>query len=91
MKRIILALSMLAAPALAAEPPTLILPTPVVAAIAQYLAQRPYADVAQIIGQIQQCIAVQVPNAQGATAERGECPAVTAALHPEPAKTEGKH
>ena len=82
MKRIVLALSLLTTPALAAELPTLILPTPVVSAIAQYLAQRPYAEVAQIIGALQQCVAVQTPNAQGSVVSHGECPAVTVALHP---------
>jgi len=82
MKRAILALSLLATPALAADPPTLILPTPVVSAVAQYLAQRPYAEVAQIMGALQQCVAVQTPDAQGRIVSHGECPAVTAALHP---------
>lgn len=78
---------LLASPALAeqpADPATLILPTPVVNAVAQYLIQRPYAEVAQMLGKLQGCIAVQVPNAQGAIVSHGECPAVTAALQSAP-------
>ena len=84
MKRLILALSILAAPvlALAGEPATLILPTPVVAAVGKYLSERPYGEVAGIIQSLQQCVAVQVPNAQGAVVSHGECPAVTAAMKP---------
>ena len=47
---------LLASPALAeqpADPATLILPTPVVNAVAQYLIQRPYAEVAQMLGKLQ--------------------------------------
>ena len=84
MKRLILALSILAAPvlALAEEPATLILPTPVVATIGKYLSERPYGEVAGIIQSLQQCVAAQVPNAQGAVVSHGECPAVTAAMKP---------
>lgn len=74
------ALALLTTPALAAEPATIILPTPVVSAIAQYLAQRPYGEVAQMIGAMQACVAVQVPDAHGAIVSHGECPAVTQAL-----------
>ena len=77
MKRIILALSLLAPPALAEEPATLILPTPVVSAMMQRLAQDPAV---QMLQALQQCVAVQVPNAQGAVGSHGECPAVTAAM-----------
>ena len=80
MKRLILALSLLATPALAEEPATLILPTPVVAAVGKYLSERPYAEVAGMVQALQQCVAVQVPNAQGAVTSHGECPAVTAAM-----------
>ena len=82
MKHLILALSILAAPvlALAGEPATLILPTPVVAAVGKYLSERPYAEVAGMVQALQQCVAVQVPNAQGAVTSHGECPAVTAAM-----------
>ena len=87
MKPLVLALSLLASPALAqqpADPATLILPTPVVNAVAQYLIQRPYAEVAQMLGKLQGCIAVQVPNAQGDYRQSRECPAVTAALQSAP-------
>lgn len=86
MRCMILALSLIATPvlAMAEEPTTLILPTPVVNAMAQYLSQRPYAEVAQMMAVIQGCVAVQVPNAQGVTTSHGECPAVTAALQTKP-------
>jgi hypothetical protein len=71
----------------AEDPATIILPTPVVSAIAQYLAQRPFAEVEQIIGALRGCITAQVPNAQGVTVSHGECPAVTAAMAPKPAPT----
>lgn len=82
MKRLAFILSILAFPALADEPATVILPMPIVTAIAQYLVRQPYADVAQLMAQIQGCISIQIPNAQGVTVSHGECPAVTAALAP---------
>lgn len=85
MRHMILALSLLATPAVAKDPATIVLPTPVVTAVAQYLSQRPYAEVAQMLSAIQGCIAVQVPNDDGVTVSHGECPAVTAALAPKPA------
>lgn len=75
-------LLILATPALAEEPATLILPTPIVSAVAQYLSQRPYAEVAQMVDALRQCVAAQVPNAQGATVSHGECPAVEKAMKP---------
>lgn len=81
MRRLILAASLLASlAARAEEPATLILPTPVVSAIGQYLSQRPYAEVAGMIAALQGCASVQVPNAQGAIVSHGECPAVTTAM-----------
>lgn len=82
MKRLVSAFLLLAvsSPAFAADPPTVIMPSPVIGAVEQYLAQRPYADVAQILGAIQGCLSVQVPNDKGITVSHGECPAVTAAL-----------
>ena len=76
MKRTILALSLLAPPALAEEPATLILPTPVVAAVGKYLSERPYGEVAGMVQALQQCVAVQMPG------QHGECPTVTAAMKP---------
>ena len=78
MRPLILALSLLATPVVAnaEEPATLILPTPVVAAVGKYLSERPYGEVAGMIQALQQCVAVQVPG------QHGECPAVTAALKP---------
>lgn len=81
MRRLTLAMIMLASPALAAEPATVILPMPVVSAIAQYLARQPYADVAQLMGQLGACVALQMPG----QAAHGECQAVTDALAPKPA------
>jgi hypothetical protein len=82
MKHIILAAALLAPfTALAEEPATIILPTPVVAAIMHRLAQDPAV---QLLQTLQGCIAVQAPNAQGSTTSRGECPAVTAAMAAKP-------
>lgn len=80
MRRMIFAFLLLATPAAAEEPVTLILPTAVVTSMAQYLAQRPYAEVAQMIATLQGCVSAQVPNAQGSIVSHGECQAVTAAL-----------
>lgn len=74
-----------AAPALAEEPATIILPTPLVTAMAQYLSQRPFYEVEQLIAAVKGCVGVQVPNAQGVTVSHGECPVVTAAVAPKPA------
>lgn len=83
MKRIILAVTLMAPlVARASEPATIILPTPVVAAVVQYLSQHPYAEVAQMMAALQGCVSAQVPNAQGVTVSHGECPAVSAALTP---------
>lgn len=71
-------LLLLAAPAFAGDaalPPVLILPTPLVSQIAAYLAEKPYKEVAQIMGAIDACAAVQVPG-RGP----GDCPAVADAL-----------
>ncbi len=85
MKRMILTAALLApVAALAEEPATLILPTPIVSAVAQYLSQRPYAEVAQMVDALRQCVAVQVPG------QHGECPAVEKAMQakaPPPAPT----
>jgi hypothetical protein len=82
LKRFILTIAIFASwPAWAGdEPATLVLPTPVVTSVVQYLHRQPYADVANMIAMIQQCVAVQIPNSQGAIVSRGECPTVTAAL-----------
>ena len=78
MKRFILTLFILAGSiaALADEPATLILPTPVVATIGKYLSERPYGEVAGMIQALQQCVAAQMPG------QHGECPAVTTAMKP---------
>lgn len=81
MRRIILIACLLAPlPALAEDPPTIILRTPIVSTVMQYLSQRPYAEVAQIMAAIQQCVLVQIPNDKGAIVSHGECPEVTAAM-----------
>ena len=60
--------------AMAEEPATLVLPTPVVAAVGKYLSERPYGEVAGMVQALQQCVAAQMPG------QHGECPAVTAAI-----------
>jgi hypothetical protein len=62
------------------DPPTWTLPTPIVTAVLQYLAQRPWVEANPLIGAVQQCLGVQTPNAQGAIVSHGECPAVSQAL-----------
>lgn len=93
MRKIVVAFALLSSPTLAADPATLIMPTPVVTSLAQYLAKQPYADVAVLMRAIQDCVSVQVPNAQGAILSHGECPAVTAALQGEhqPAEAPAAH
>jgi hypothetical protein len=80
MRSLILAVLLLAPIAARAEDPaTLVLPTPVVTAMMQRLAQDPAV---QILQALQGCVSLQVPNGQGAIVSHGECPAVTAALAP---------
>ena len=80
MKHLILSLSILTpVAAMAEEPATLILPTPIVAAVGKYLSERPYGEVAGMIQALQQCVAVQMPG------QHGECPAVTTAMQKSPA------
>ena len=75
MKHLILSLSILTpVAAMAEEPATLILPTPIVAAVGKYLSERPYGEVAGMIQALQQCVAVQMPG------QHGECPAVEKAM-----------
>lgn len=78
----ILAFALLApaAVAKAAEPATIILPSPLIVEMNRYLASRPYAEVAPLIGAMQACIAVQIPNANGAIVSHGECQPVTDAI-----------
>lgn len=80
MRKFAVAFALLSSSALAADPATLIMPTPVVTSLAQYLAKQPYGDVAVLMKAIQECVAVQVPNSQGAIVSHGECPTVTAAM-----------
>lgn len=58
-------------------PETLVLPTPLVTGLLQYLAQHPYAEVAGLVDAVKSCVKVQVPNENGATIRMaGECPGV---------------
>lgn len=79
MKSLALIFILCAAPALAAEPTSLVLPVPLVARTVQYLASRPYSEVASMIGEVQACGAEQVPNANGAIISRGDCPGISPA------------
>ena len=72
--------------AFAADPPTLVLPTPLVNELATYLASKPYGEVVGLIGQIRQCVLIQVPDARGVTASQaGQCDAVRDVLNKPPA------
>ena len=76
--------------AFAADPPTLVLPTPLVNELATYLASKPYVEVAGLINSLRQCVAIQLPNAQGATmSQAGQCDAVRDVLN-KPAATPEK-
>lgn len=62
------------------NPDTILLPTPLMQSLAQYLSQRPYSEVAQIIAAIQECITIQVQQGTGVVMSHGECPAVYAVI-----------
>ena len=82
MLRLAALLSLLAGPALAGEPSTIILPSSLVVAIGDYLRTKPYSEVSNIIDAMKECVQVQIPNAQGAIVSHGQCPVVTAAMQP---------
>ena len=72
--------------AFAADPATLVLPTPLVNELATYLAGKPYGEVVGLIGQIRQCVAIQLPDARGMTSSQaGQCDAVRDVLNKPPA------
>ena len=72
--------------AFAADPATLVLPTPLVNELATYLSNKPYGEVAVMIATLRQCVLIQVPDARGATASQaGQCDAVRDALNKPPA------
>lgn len=62
------------------DPATLILPTPLVVQIVQYLNTQPRGAVNKLATDIEGCVRVQVPNPQGAILSHGECREVTAAV-----------
>lgn len=59
-----------------AEPGTILLPAPVVTSLLQYLYNRPYQEVAGLMGSLQRCLQDQVPDEKGIIAERGNCPEI---------------
>jgi hypothetical protein len=68
-------------PAIAADEPQFAsLPTSVIGAVMKYLVQRPYAEVAPMVGAMQQCLSRQLPNQQGAITPFGECPGLDRGL-----------
>ena len=86
MKRLLLSLliALTAVPTFAADPPkTVVLPSQMVSDVFQYLASRPYSEVATILDGVKACIQIQVPDAKGAIVDRGQCPPVTEALRAE--------
>lgn len=89
MLRTALLLSLLPAVALAQPkaPPTIVLPTDVVATIGRYLETRPYSEVGDMVNELRACLSAQIPDATGAITDKGQCPPVTKALKPDtPAK-----
>lgn len=83
-KTVLIALAAVAASAAVAarpaEPDAIILPAPVVATLLQYLNNRPYQDVAGLMGGLQRCLQDQVPDDKGTVAERGNCPEIAVPL-----------
>ena len=63
-----------------AEPGAVVLPSPIVASIMQYLNARPYQEVSGLMGNLQRCLQDQVPDEKGNIAERGGCPEITIPL-----------
>lgn len=86
MIRFIALFALLAAPAFAKEiPDTVELPSDVVLQVQQYLGTRPFNEVAGLLGMIQACLNVQIPQ-NGVTVSNGQCPAVSAAIQVRSAK-----
>lgn len=94
MKRALILFLFAASPALAADPPTLVMPTALMAGLVQYLGHKhadgsslPFDEVAPFLTEIQACVAAQVPDDRGVIISRGGCQAVVAALN---SKTDDK-
>jgi hypothetical protein len=86
--KLVLLATFISAPVLADQPATVVLPTPLVAAIQNYLRAHTYSEVADIMTALNACISVQVPDAQGHLAAAAICPGV---VLPKPEKPdEGK-
>lgn len=66
-------------PAAPEAPASLVLPTNLVSVIRNYLGRQPHDDVQALVAGLVACVQVQVA-ANGAIGDRGQCPAVTAAL-----------
>lgn len=62
------------------EPAVVLLPSPVVTSLLQYLSTRPYLETAGLIGNMQRCIQDQVPDSKGVTTARGSCPEISDAM-----------
>lgn len=87
MKRIVFfAVCLFAGPALADDPATIELPTPLVGQILNYLVTRPYSDVAAMIDGARGCVMIQTANKSGVAVDQGQCPAVSATIRDRAAK-----
>ncbi len=63
-----------------AEPTSVVLPALTVTTLMQYLATRPYQEVAGIMSDLQRCLRDQVADDKGVVAERGNCPEIAVSL-----------
>lgn len=57
-------------------PETVVLPSKLVGGLSRYLAERPYREVAPMLGLLDVCLRAQIPNEQGAVVADGRCPEV---------------
>ncbi len=86
MKRIMFsAIALLTATAAGAQPapqapPTVEISSDVVIRTLEYLKKLPYDQVADLIGDIKNCISVQIPSPTGVLVSYGQCPAVSQAI-----------
>jgi hypothetical protein len=86
MRRLVLAFVMLATPALAADPPpTMIMPTPFMNQVLQYMLSKPYGEVANLIAQLQACAAAQTLGDDGTypAAAQKACPVIAELTSPQ--------
>jgi hypothetical protein len=69
-----------AARAAPAQPEVVVLPSSAVLGMLNYMASRPYQEVAAAIGAVQRCLQDQVPDDKGNLIAHGACPEITASI-----------